>query len=353
MRGYDWRKTYAWNYEHVPTPRATYSPAEIPGNWEFCGLPVASPLGVPAGPLLNSRWIHFYASLGFDVLTYKTVRSRARDCHPLPNLLPVKTGQLLQEPGACREAEPGVPFDSWAISFGMPSREPQDWRADVERARRGLRPDQVLVVSVVASPEPHWTGEEIADDYARCARWASLSGAQAIEANLSCPNVPSAEGDLYLHPNLAGLIARRTREVIPELPLIVKVGCFPNDELRGAFHEAVRSSVSAISTTNTVRATIQPWGVSGRLPFGGASRGIGGNAVSARCWEELVKWQEQVRTSGSSLRLIAVGGVSTGDDVRRRLAAGAHHVQLATAAMLDPQRALRIRAEWPKNSSPP
>jgi hypothetical protein len=44
---------------------------DVPGHWTFCGLPVASPLGMPAGPLLNSRWILHYAALGFDVLTYK------------------------------------------------------------------------------------------------------------------------------------------------------------------------------------------------------------------------------------------------------------------------------------------
>ena len=49
-----------------------------PRRRQFCGIPVQSPLGIPAGPLLNSRWLLYYASLGFDVLTYKTVRSSAR-----------------------------------------------------------------------------------------------------------------------------------------------------------------------------------------------------------------------------------------------------------------------------------
>ena len=39
----------------------------LPGDWDFCGLPVDSPLGVPAGPLLNGDWCLYYASLGFDV----------------------------------------------------------------------------------------------------------------------------------------------------------------------------------------------------------------------------------------------------------------------------------------------
>src|SRR5262245_3560124 len=90
---YDICQTYDWNYEHAP--EATHVPVpDVGGEWTFCGLPVASPLGIAAGPLLNSRWLLYYASLGFDVLTYKTVRSGHRECYPLPNLQPVSYGQL-------------------------------------------------------------------------------------------------------------------------------------------------------------------------------------------------------------------------------------------------------------------
>src|SRR6188474_1794120 len=89
--GYDRSKSYEWNYEHVPMPVDMQVPV-VPGEWQFCGLPVDSPLGIPAGPLLNGRWILYYASLGFDVLTYKTVRSRERASYALPNLQPVQGG---------------------------------------------------------------------------------------------------------------------------------------------------------------------------------------------------------------------------------------------------------------------
>lgn len=38
---------------------------------------VASRLGVPAGPLLDSRWTTFARQMGFDILTYKTIRTQA------------------------------------------------------------------------------------------------------------------------------------------------------------------------------------------------------------------------------------------------------------------------------------
>ena len=51
---YDRLQTYAWNYDHAPDPLEVDVPA-VPGQWHFCGLAVDSPLGMPAGPLLNGR----------------------------------------------------------------------------------------------------------------------------------------------------------------------------------------------------------------------------------------------------------------------------------------------------------
>ena len=42
----------------------------------FLGHSLFAPIGVAAGPLLNGAWCLHYASLGFDLLTYKTVRTQ-------------------------------------------------------------------------------------------------------------------------------------------------------------------------------------------------------------------------------------------------------------------------------------
>ena len=137
---YDPAQTYAWNYEQSPQPLDVEVTA-CPGEWTFCGRTVDSPLGMPAGPLLNGAWILYYASLGFDVLTYKTVRSGERECYPLPNLQPVDVGSL-------QGGETEVPAldsmrGSWAVSFGMPSKAPDVWRRDIEWTRREL-PDNKI-----------------------------------------------------------------------------------------------------------------------------------------------------------------------------------------------------------------
>ena len=54
---------------------------------------------------------------------------------------------------------------------------------------------------------------------------------------------------------------------------------------------------------------------------------------------------EQIVRQGLSLRVIGVGGIFTAADVRRYLSAGAEAVQMATAAMIDPEVGLKIRRD--------
>src|SRR5262249_46205729 len=155
-------------------------------------------------PLLNGRWILYYAALGFDVLTYKTTRSAARDCYSLPNLQPVDVKRMQSAGGELRAID--EMHGSWAVSFGMPSMAPDVWRADVEWTRGRLPNDKVLSVSVVASPRPDWSVDDLAGDFARCAKWAVESGADCVETNFSCPNVATSDGQLYQQPREAGIV---------------------------------------------------------------------------------------------------------------------------------------------------
>ena len=87
-------------------------------------------------------------------------------------------------------------FRSLAVSFGMPSMPPDAWRADVEDTRKLLAAEKLLSVSVVGTVQPGWSTDDLAADYAQCARWAVDAGADAIEMNFSCPNVATCDGQL-------------------------------------------------------------------------------------------------------------------------------------------------------------
>ena len=336
---YDADRDYAWNYSHPPQSVDCEVPA-VPGGWTFCGLKAASPLGMPAGPLLNGDWILYYASLGFDVLTYKTVRSGFRECYPLPNLVPVQTGPLhggeLELPVAANM--PG----SWAVSFGMPSQNPDIWQADIERTRRELSADKLLNVSVVGTVQPDWSIDDLARDYAQCAKWAVDSGADTVEVNYSCPNVLTCDGQLYQQPADARLVTQAVRDAIGSTPLIVKVGHVTEEAEATALLDALQPA-TAIAMTNSVAATIRA--ADGTLLFDGQKRGICGAATFEASLAQTKLFDRLVRQRGHGPKLIGVGGASTAEHVRAYLDAGAECVHIATAAMVDPLVALKIRAE--------
>jgi dihydroorotate dehydrogenase len=337
---YDPSQSYDWNYTHAPEPLNVEVPP-VAGAWDFCGLPVGSPLGIAAGPLLNGRWVRYYASLGFDVLTYKTVRTRQRACYELPNLQPVNVASV-SVGGPTLPASREM-LGSWAVSFGMPSRPPQVWRADIEATRRQLPAGKLLSVSVVGTIQEDWTVDDLAADYALAARWAVEAGADAVEANFSCPNVATADGQLYLDFDAAEIVAARVREAVGRVPLVAKIGHVWRAEDAERLLEAVGRHVDALSMVNCVSAQVA--GPDGRPLFGGASRGIAGEAIRCAAVEQVGLFTDVLQRDAGSrgVRLIGVGGASTAEHVGEFLAVGAHAVHLATAAMREPEVALRIR----------
>jgi len=336
---YDRLQSYDWNYRNAPDP-IDIAISSYPGAWSFCGLPVDSPLGVPAGPLLNGRWCLYYASLGFDVVTYKTVRSLERGCYPLPNLQPVDCGTVT--PGMSELSAIDDMRGSWAVSYGMPSKSPGVWRNDIEMTRRVLPDRKLLSVSVVATVQDGWSIDDIADDYAQCARWAVESGADTIETNFSCPNVSTCDGQLYQHPGDSQIVAQRVRNAIGDVPYIAKVGHVPSVNAANELLEALAPSVTALAMTNSVATQVRK---DNTLLFNGERRGICGSAILDASVSQTEMFDGLIKEQGLAVQLIGVGGIDSLPDVQRYLAAGAHACHVATAAMTEPEIAVRIRRE--------
>ena len=343
---YDRRQTYEWNYARAPDPVEVEVP-QVVGRWNFCGLPVDSPLGIPAGPLLNRKWCLYYASLGFDVLTYKTVRSRAHDCYQRPNLQPVLVSAQLTGNEIQVSATDSM-RGSWAVSFGMPSRSPDVWRVDVERTRDALPAKKRLSVSVVATVQPDWSIDAVAEDYAQCARWAVESGADCIETNFSCPNVATCDGQLYQEPAAAGIVAATVRDAIGGVPYIIKVGHLRSQADGVTLLDAVAPYVDAISMTNSIATTVQ--GAANQMLFDGQKRGICGAGIATASIDQTSWMAQLIGQRKADIRLIGVGGIGSLVEVNQYLDAGAHAVQLATAAMTDPEIGLKLRRSMTDSS---
>lgn len=168
-------RSYQWNYAHAPVlPRVRHLPPG-PGGRLF-GHFLNSSLGIAAGPLMNSKWVEGYARLGFDVLTYATVRTAFRPALGLPNIRHVDNREL----AAVVARRPAANGDTTlAVSLGEPSVEPEVWRKDVRRAKERIGRGRILIVSVMGTPFPGCDAEALVTDYARCAAWAAESGARS------------------------------------------------------------------------------------------------------------------------------------------------------------------------------
>lgn len=347
---YDFQRTWLWNLQNSPThlPSTAVVVPKMRGTWKYLGHTVNSCLGIPAGPLLNAQWLLHYSRLGFDVLTYKTVRTNARDCYPLPNLVPVTTNAVLDSKQTVSSTE--IMKDDWAVSFGMPSVAAADWKVDVRKAKDGLADGQLLVVSVVG--EASSTDEtyqasllnQLADDYATCAAWAAESGADVVEANFSCPNVCSADGQLYQQPVQAKIVAERIRSQIGNVPLVLKIGFYNDTSEIAEFLDAVSPFIQGLCMTNSIGAKVVDQ--SQTLMFGGQSRGICGRAIHRASVKQVEVFSELISQKQLKIEVSAVGGVFDAEDVQRYLNAGASTVGMATSAMRDPMTAIRIREQW-------
>ncbi len=231
---------------------------------------------------------------------------------------------------------------SWAVSYGMPSKEPAVWRADMEATRHALPAGKLLSVSVVATVQDGWSLDDLAADYAQCARWAVEAGADIVETNFSCPNVSTCDGQLYQHPADAAQVVERVREAIGTIPLVVKVGHVPSVENAAQLIDAIGQSVDAIAMTNSVATQVRDQDT---LLFDGQKRGICGAAILEASIAQLKMFAGLIGDQGRNIELIGVGGISSADHVQQCLTAGAHACHIATAAMTDPEIALRIRAD--------
>ncbi|NGX46349.1 MAG: Dihydroorotate dehydrogenase B (NAD(+)), catalytic subunit, partial [Chlamydiae bacterium] len=256
---YDITKSYLDNFNEGPFFSAAIPKRNLPPQeqWiDFLGFPVASRLGVPAGPLLNSRFVTFAARMGFDILTYKTIRSQPHPAHPAPNMVYVSVPEKLTARDEGREllriTTPPSRIEEVAAtnSFGIPSQDVDYVIADIAKAKETLADGQVMIVSFVGTPRP---GEDYFQDFVKAALIARDGGAQILEADLSCPNISSSEGSLYKDPDSVYRLSKQIKEAIGPIPLVIKLGAIAEKSLlKKVMLAAVRAGVDAVCGINTL-----------------------------------------------------------------------------------------------------
>lgn len=333
---YDETLSYEENLLQGPKFSGQFPKREMPESrsdfLDFLGHQVASPLGIPAGPLLDSRYIYFAARMGFDLLTYKTIRSVSWPAHQVPNIVFVKNGK--DEKGEIALQTSRERPLSITNSFGMPSQDFQFLAEDLPKAKASLQDGQVLIVSVTGSKVKE---RSFFDDFIHTALFAKEHAADCIEANFSCPNVSSAHKAMYQDPQAVEQLSTALVKALGNMPLILKVGIYPNFELqRKIFCLAAKAGVRGICGINS--KSYRVFTKTGDLALGEKrpTSGVCGALIQKEALEFVSRSRQIINEEKLDLKLIGVGGVLQAQDIDAFLDHGADFVQSAVGMMDNP-----------------
>jgi len=167
-------------------------------------------------------------------------------------------------------------------------------------------------------------------EYVEIVERLSESAVDAVELNLSCPNV---RGEMLgQRAKTAGDVVRETRRVCSK-PLWVKLPPDAGSEVAWAVEEACADAVCA---SNTFRATAIDIETS-KPVFDRVFAGLSGPAIrpiALRIVYELVNILD--------IPIIGIGGITTWQDAVAFIMAGATAVQVGTANFIAPWSAVRI-----------
>lgn len=312
---------------------------------QLLGHPVRLPFGIPAGPLLNRRFIRAALDAGFDLPVYKTVRTRHWACHPWPNVLAVDVeGDLHPTDGRLRaHTNYGKPGLSVTNSFGVPSFDPDIWQPDMAASVAEAGPGQVVIGSFQGTPHASGGVEEYIADFVQAARLVRETGAKILEVNLSCPNEGTAHL-LCFDTDRACRVIEAIKREIGNTPLIAKIAYFADKAALRRLINGIGRTADAIAAINTIGAKIVDEAGEQALPGEGRQRsGVGGGAIR---WAGLAMIERLTRLRdelGLSYALIGLGGVGSPADYAAYRVAGADAVMSATAAMWNPLLAQQVK----------
>jgi dihydroorotate dehydrogenase (NAD+) catalytic subunit len=353
MPFYDPKRTYEVNLQEGPfglfAEQIGFQEERTP-ECEAFGQKINFPFGIPAGPLPNSNFVEAALDNGFDVVVYKSVRSRHYSCNEFPNVLPINvTGDLTLEM-ADKGVVAGDLYQSPLTitnSFGVPSFSPKVWQRDMANAVQHAKKGQLVIGSFQGTTNSEGDAKAYIQDFATTAKLVKETGAKVLEVNLSCPNEGSSHLLCFDIP--------RTREVteaikgeIGDTPLIIKMAYFKDQNQLRALVEQIGGTIQGIAAVNTIPAKIYKDEARTEQALPGKNRLVSGTCGDGIRWAglEMVGRLKQLREEfGFSYNILGIGGVSEPQHYFDYREAGADLVMSATGAMWNPSLAQQIKKQ--------
>lgn len=174
------------------------------------------------------------------------------------------------------------------------------------------------------------------DDYVECGEaLAAMDGVDALEMNVSCPNIKAGGIEFGTDPRVLFDLVRACRPVVRK-PLWVKLTPNTSDivALAKACAEGGADGLSIINTITGMAIDTKTRRPKIATTFGGLS----GPAIKPIA----LRMVHQVHRAGVPLPISGIGGIQDATDVLEFLLAGASTVQVGTQNFVDPDSAGRI-----------
>lgn len=179
----------------------------------------------------------------------------------------------------------------------------------------------------------------VPDDYvAMAGRLQKAGGVDALELNISCPNVTGGV-DYGTNPARCAELVSAVRGAC-ELPILAKLT--PNvTDIRAIAAAAAAAGADAVSLINTVLGMAIDW--RRRRPMlGNVMGGLSGPAIKPVALRAVHQVAQAV-----DVPIVGIGGIASLDDVMEFLVAGASAVQIGTANYYDPTLSQRLVESLP------
>ena len=284
---------------------------------EVMGLKFPNRVGLAAGLDKEGNTIDALGRLGFGCVEIGTITPRPQAGNPKPRLFRLVPHEAIIN---------RMGFNNPGIDVG------------VENVRSSKHFDGVVGFNIGKNKDT--PNENAADDYVECLRKA-YPVAGYIAVNLSSPNTPGlrdlqgAEASARLLETLKKEQARLAAEHGRHVPLLFKVAPDLEEvQVRDLSQVFLDGGLDGLIATNT---TLDREAVAGH-PRAGEAGGLSGRPVFEK--SNHVLWQFS-SCLGGKIPIIGVGGISSVEDAREKLRAGASLVQVYTSFIYQGPKLIR------------
>lgn len=258
---------------------------------QVCSMKLRNPTMLASGILGSTgASLKRVAEKGAGAVVTKSIGVEPREGHRNPSVVELENGLL--------------------NSIGLANPGCKAFEEEIAVAKKGNVP---VIASVFGSS---------AGEFVEAAKAMESYGCDAVELNLSCPNVEKAGAFFGKDAELSYGVAKAVKKAV-RVPVIAKLTADVGDivEVAKACEEAGCDAITAINTLRAMKMDISAVKPILSTKFGGLS-GAAIKPIALRCVYEIA--------SESDIEVIGCGGVMTGEDAVEFLMAGARAVQIGT-----------------------